>query len=64
MIRTVFAAALLATSAITAAPALADNHTIAPGEGAAERLQEALILAEPGDTIMLEAGRYELTEGL
>ena len=64
MIRTAFAAALLATSAITAAPALADNHTIAPGEGAAERLQEALILAEPGDTIVLEAGRYELTEGL
>jgi len=64
MIRTVFAAALLATSAITAAPALADNHTIAPGEGAAERLQEALILAEPGDTIVLEAGRYALTEGL
>lgn len=64
MIRTAFAAALLATSAITAAPALADNHTIAPGEGAAERLQEALILAEPGDTITLEAGRYELTEGL
>ncbi|NQX94626.1 MAG: right-handed parallel beta-helix repeat-containing protein [Erythrobacter sp.] len=64
MIRTTFAAALLATSAITAAPAFADNHTIAPGEGAAERLQEALILAEPGDTITLEAGRYELTEGL
>ncbi|MEM7690266.1 MAG: parallel beta-helix domain-containing protein [Pseudomonadota bacterium] len=64
MIRTVFAAALLAISAITAAPALADNHTIAPGEGAGERLQEALILAEPGDTIMLEAGRYALTDGL
>ncbi|MEL6737432.1 MAG: parallel beta-helix domain-containing protein [Pseudomonadota bacterium] len=60
MIRTVFAAALLAS----AAPVWADNHTIAPGEGAAERLQEALILAEPGDTIMLEAGRYELTDGL
>ena len=60
MIRTVLAAALLAS----AAPVWADNHTIAPGEGAAERLQEALILAEPGDTIVLEAGRYELTEGL
>ncbi|MEM7702926.1 MAG: parallel beta-helix domain-containing protein [Pseudomonadota bacterium] len=64
MIRTVLASTLLATSALVAAPALADNHTIAPGEGAAERLLEALILAEPGDTIMLEAGRYELTEGL
>ena len=60
MIRTAFAAALLAS----ATPVLADNHTIAAGEGAAERLQEALILAEPGDTIVLEAGRYELTDGL
>lgn len=60
MIRAVFAAALLAS----AAPVWADNHTIAPGEGAAERLQEALILAEPGDTITLEAGRYALTDGL
>ena len=60
MIRTLCAAALLAS----AVPVLADNHTIAPGQGAAERLQEALILAEPGDTIMLEAGRYALTEGL
>lgn len=64
MIRTAFAAALLATSALVAAPVSAETHTIAPGEGAAERLQEALILAEPGDTIMLEAGRYALTEGL
>ncbi|MEM9086982.1 MAG: parallel beta-helix domain-containing protein [Pseudomonadota bacterium] len=64
MIRTAFAAALLASTTLFAAPVLADNHTIAAGEGAAERLQEALILAEPGDTIVLEAGRYELTEGL
>ncbi|MEO1047258.1 MAG: parallel beta-helix domain-containing protein [Pseudomonadota bacterium] len=64
MIRTAFAAALLASTTLVAAPVLADNHTIAAGEGAAERLQEALILAEPGDTIVLEAGRYELTEGL
>ncbi|MEM1196684.1 MAG: hypothetical protein AAGH57_11310, partial [Pseudomonadota bacterium] len=60
MIRTALAAALL----VSAAPVFADNHSIAPGEGAAERLQEALILAEPGDTIVLEAGRYQLTEGL
>ena len=33
-------------------------------EGAQERLQEALILAEPGDTVELAAGRYALTEGL
>jgi parallel beta-helix repeat protein len=64
MIRTVIAAALLATSAMSAAPVWAENHSVAPGEGAAERLQEALILAEPGDTITLEAGRFALTEGL
>jgi len=44
--------------------ALAETHTIAPGDGAQERLQEALILAEPGDEIVIEAGRYELTDGL
>ncbi len=62
MIRISFAAVLLAS----AAPALADGHThtISPGEGAQERLQEALILAEPGDEIVLEAGRYTLTDGL
>ncbi len=60
MIRLTFAALALAS----AAPVLAETHTISPGEGAQERIQEALILAEPGDTIMLEAGRYELTDGL
>jgi len=60
MIRITLAAALLASSAT----AWAETHTITPGEGAQERLQEALILAEPGDTIMLEAGRYALTDGL
>ena len=60
MIRTALTAAALAI----AAPALAETHTIAPGEGAQERLQEALILAQPGDTVMLAAGRYELTDGL
>jgi parallel beta-helix repeat protein len=60
MIRLTAAALLLAS----AAPAWAETHTVSPGEGAQERLQEALILAEPGDTIMLEAGRYTLTDGL
>lgn len=60
MIRITAAALLLAS----AAPVFAETHTITPGEGAQERLQEALILAEPGDTIMLEAGRYVLTDGL
>ena len=59
-IRLTFAAALLAT----AAPALAATHDVAPGESAQEALQEALILAEPGDEIVLAAGRYVLTDGL
>ncbi len=60
MIRLTVGALLLAASA----PVLAETHTIAPGEGSQERLQEALILAEPGDEIVLEAGRYVLTDGL
>jgi len=60
MIRLSIAALALAS----AAPVLADTHTISPGEGAQERLQEALILAEPGDTVMLEPGRYVMTDGL
>ncbi|MDC8755121.1 right-handed parallel beta-helix repeat-containing protein [Erythrobacter sp. sf7] len=60
MNRIAFAAVLLAS----AAPLAAETHTIAPGEGAQERLQEALILAAPGDEIVLEAGRFVLTDGL
>ena len=60
MIRIAISAALLAS----AAPVLAETHSIEPGDGAQERLQEALILAEPGDEIVLAAGRYEITDGL
>ncbi|KWV95474.1 parallel beta-helix domain-containing protein [Erythrobacter sp. AP23] len=60
MTRLSIAAVLLAT----AAPALAATHNIAPGENAQQELQEALILAEPGDEIVLAAGRYVLTDGL
>ena len=54
------AAALLAS----AAPAFAATHNVAPGENAQQELQEALILAEPGDEIVLAAGRYVLTDGI
>ncbi|GAB5347939.1 parallel beta-helix domain-containing protein [Alteriqipengyuania sp. 357] len=64
MIRTLMAASLLASCVVGASPALAEIITVAPGEGAQERLQEALILAEPGDEIVLEAGRYMLIDGL
>ncbi|MBX7495516.1 right-handed parallel beta-helix repeat-containing protein [Qipengyuania sp. 6B39] len=60
MIRLTIAAALLAS----AAPAFAATHSVAPGGDAQARLQEALILAEPGDEIVLAEGRYVLTDGL
>lgn len=60
MIRIAISALLLAS----AAPVFAETHSIEPGEGAQERLQEALILAQPGDEIVLAAGRYDLTDGL
>lgn len=60
MKRLALAAALLAT----AAPLAAETHRVEAGEGAATRLQEALILAAPGDVIELAAGRFVLTDGL
>ncbi|TKT75355.1 hypothetical protein XW59_019710 [Aquamicrobium sp. LC103] len=42
----------------------AADHRVEPGSDANERLIEALIMAEPGDTITIAAGRYELTDGL
>lgn len=43
---------------------LAKDITVAAGSGAQERLQEALIVAQPGDVVLLGAGRFELTDGL
>lgn len=60
MLRPAFAAVLLAS----AAPLGAATHTIAPGADAADKLQEALIEAQPGDQIVLAAGRYTITDGL
>ncbi len=60
MKRLILAAALLAS----AAPLAAETHRVEPGEGAAQRLQEALILAAPGDVIELGEGRFTLTDGL
>lgn len=45
-------------------PAFAKTISVAPGEGAQERLQEALIAAEPGDVVELAEGRFVLTDGL
>lgn len=60
MNRLALAAVLLAT----AAPIAAETHRVEPGEGAGARLQEALILAAPGDVIELGEGRFTLTDGL
>lgn len=61
MIRTAVAAALLLSAS---APAIAATHKVEAGAGAQEKLQEALILAQPGDTVELGAGRFALTDGL
>lgn len=60
MNRLALAAALLASAA---APLAAETRRVEPAEGAAA-LQEALILAQPGDVIELGEGRFTLTDGL
>jgi parallel beta-helix repeat protein len=47
-----------------AVPLHAKTIEVAAGENAQTRLQEALILAAPGDTVQLGAGRFVLTDGL
>ncbi len=42
----------------------ADIINLTPGPDAAEQLQEALITAEPGSTINMAAGKYEISDGL
>ena len=60
MIRTL----LTATALCCSMPVLAKTITIEAGADAQERLQEALILAEPGDIVELGTGTFELTDGL
>jgi parallel beta-helix repeat protein len=54
------ALALLATAASLPARTV----TVQPGPEAQERLQAALIEAQPGDTVQIGAGRFALTDGL
>lgn len=61
MIRHAFVAAFLLSAS---APTIAATHKVEAGAGAQEKLQEALILAKPGDTVELGAGRFVLTDGL
>jgi parallel beta-helix repeat protein len=56
--------ATLAAGLLVSTSAFAAVHTVEAGPDAQERLQGALIEAEPGDTIEIGAGRFELTDGL
>ncbi|WP_422061315.1 parallel beta-helix domain-containing protein [Sphingopyxis sp.] len=59
------AATLVFVSALAAHPAAAKTISVQAGTpDANERLQEALILAEPGDTVELGAGTWTLSDGL
>lgn len=52
------------TALAMAASAHARTIAVAPGDGAQARLQEALIIAQPGDVVELAPGRFVLTDGL
>ena len=53
-----------AMALVIAAPLEAKTIDVTAGDGAQQRLQEALILAQPGDVVKLGAGRFTLTDGL
>jgi len=53
-----------AVALLSATPVFADTITISPSPDAEELLQEALILAEPGDEILLKAGHYDIKNQL
>jgi len=55
---------LAAASLLLHAPLAARTIDVAAGPGAQERLQGALIDAQPGDVVRLGPGRFELTDGL
>ncbi|MGZ3376755.1 MAG: parallel beta-helix domain-containing protein [Phenylobacterium sp.] len=56
--------AAAAAAALLAGQAEAKTLTVTPGGDVQEKLQTALLDAKPGDTVMIAAGRYELTDGL
>lgn len=56
--------ALSLSAVLLAGPAAAVELRVEAGEGAQDRLIEALITAQPGDTVQIGPGRFELTEGL
>lgn len=58
------AAAAIAALALILGVAEARTIRVRPGPDAQTQLQAALIEAEPGDTVRLDRGTYELTQGL
>ena len=54
----------LLLSALAVTSVHAKTIDVAAGEGAQQRLQEALILAQPGDVVAIGAGRFILSDGL
>ena len=56
--------AILASGICLGSFASAAELKVEAGDGAAEKLVEVLISAQPGDTVVIGAGRIELTEGL
>jgi parallel beta-helix repeat protein len=59
-----FLTSLAFAAALLSATLHAKTIPVAAGDSAQERLQEALILAEPGDTVALGKGIFKLTDGL
>ncbi len=65
MFHSLLATVCVSFALLAISPASAEPVTyIDPGPDAAEKLQEALILAEPGSTIVMRAGSYDLADGL
>jgi len=58
------AAAAFAAALIVVSVAEARTWRVRPGPEAQQQLQTALIEAEPGDTIQLARGRFDLSQGL
>ena len=59
MFRALFCLGILGFSVLQA-----EEILINPSDNSQEQVQEALILAKPGDTIKLQAGLYKFTDGL
>ena len=55
---------LIAWLAASLSGSSAAELSVPAGPDAAEKLTEALIMAQPGDIVSMGAGRFELTEGL